>query len=269
MKKNQKDSTDATPFRRLIGSENCPPVILIHGFGEDSSVWDSLVEPLQSTFRFIIPDLPGSGQSEITGDMSMEGLADTVYKVMQQEKIKKCPVIGHSMGGYITLAFVEKYPESVSGFGLFHSTSFADSEEKKQVRQKGIAFIKQNGADAFLKTTIPNLFSAQTRDEKPELPGELQKLAHNFSGAALVNYYEAMIARPDRTSLLSQSPVPVLFIMGKHDQAVPVEDAMKQCHLPEKSYIHVLRNSGHMGMWEEPEKSRLAMEEFLIETQNI
>jgi pimeloyl-ACP methyl ester carboxylesterase len=88
---------------------------------------------------------------------------------------------------------------------------------------------------------------------------------HNFSAPALVSYYEAMIKRPDRTAILEKTTVPVLFIMGKYDNAVPVEDGLKQCHLPGKSYIHVLQKSGHMGMLEETEKSNRALENFLLE----
>ena len=102
-----------------------------------------------------------------------------------------------------------------------------------------------------------------TKDQKPELVDELIDRGHNFSGPVLVSYYQAMMERPDRTTLLSESTVPVLFIMGKEDQAVSPEDSLKQCHLPEKSYIHMLQRSGHMGMWEEPEKSNSVLDEFL------
>jgi pimeloyl-ACP methyl ester carboxylesterase len=88
----------------------------------------------------------------------------------------------------------------------------------------------------------------------------------NFLPQALVSYYEAMMQRPDRTAILSKTAVPVLFIMGKYDAAVPVEDSLKQSHLPRKSYIHVLQNSGHMGMLEEPERCNLILDEFLRET---
>ena len=169
------------------------------------------------------------------------------------------------MGGYILLALMEKYWNQVSAFGLFHSSAFADNEEKKATRRKGIEFINQHGAFEFLKTTTPNLFSPQTKDEKPELISEQVARLDNFSPTALVSYYEAMMQRPDRTEVLRKATVPVLFIMGKYDAAVPVEDGLKQCHLPEKSYIHILQQSGHMGMLEEPGNSSRFLEEFLLE----
>lgn len=244
---------------------NGKPVMLVHGFGEDSSVWLQQAEFLQKKIRTIIPDLPGSGASELVTDMSMEGMADVLMAILKAEKTETCTMIGHSMGGYITLAFAEKYPKQLNGFGLFHSSAFADSEEKKATRRKGIEFILQNGAFEFLKTSTPNLFAPVTKTERPRLVEEQVKSLAYFSASSLVAYYKAMMARPDRTQLLKRSSVPVLFVMGKYDAAVPMEDGLKQCHLPKKSYIHILRKSGHMGMLEEKEESHRILEEFLLQ----
>jgi pimeloyl-ACP methyl ester carboxylesterase len=249
---------------RLIGSGK--PVILIHGFGEDGEIWKHQVQFLKDTFQLIVPDLPGSGQSEMINDMSLEGIAEVIHSIIHEEDMDSCPVIGHSMGGYITLALAEKYWNHVSAFGLFHSTAFADSEEKKVARRKGIEFINQQGAFEFLKTATPNLFCQQTKDERPGLIDEQIAVSDNFSPAALVSYYNAMINRPDRTEVLRKATVPVLFIMGKYDTAIPLEDGLKQCHLPENSYIHILHQSGHMGMLEETETSNLLLKNFLLNT---
>jgi pimeloyl-ACP methyl ester carboxylesterase len=250
-------------FYRIIG--NGTPVILIHGFGEDGEIWNNQIEFLKKKFRLIIPDLPGSGQSEMIDDMSIEGMAEVIHSIIHEENIEACPVIGHSMGGYITLALVEKYGNHVSAFGLFHSSSYADSEEKKATRRKGIEFINQHGAFEFLKTIIPTLFSPNSKEQIPTSIEQLINLGHNFSAPVLVSYYGAMIQRPDRTVMLQKATVPVLFIIGKYDKAIPPEDALQQCHLPEKSYIHILRQSGHMGMLEEKEKCNEILEKFLLE----
>ena len=177
-------------------------------------------------------------------------------------------LIGHSMGGYITLAFVDKYPHMLKGFGLFHSNSFADSEEKRETRKKGIQFIEQHGPFEFLKTAIPNLYGPVTKDQNPSLIEEHIGASHNFSDAALVCYYKSMMARPDRSHLLKQTPLPVIFILGKYDTAVPMEDGLKQCHLPPVSYIHVLEESGHMGMIEETKKTNQILNEYLKAISN-
>ena len=251
-------------FYRVSGTGN--PVLLIHGFGEDGEVWRNQTVFLKDKCQLIIPDLPGSGQPQPIDDMSMEGIAEVIHSIIHKENLDRCKVIGHSMGGYITLALVEKYWNHLDAFGLFHSSAFADSEEKKAVRQKGIEHINTNGAAEFLKTMIPNLFSQQTRDEKPELIDEQLAFSHNFLPESLVSYYKAMIQRPDRTEILRKAAMPVLFIMGKYDNAIPLEDCLQQCHLPEKSYIHILQQSGHMGMLEEPEKCNILLESFLLES---
>ena len=175
-------------------------------------------------------------------------------------------LIGHSMGGYITLAFASRYPDYLSAIGLFHSSAFADSEDKKETRKKGIEFIRAHGAFEFLKNSTPNLFAPLSKDEKPKLIDGFLRSLSNFSSRSLVSYYEAMMQRPDRTELLKTTQLPVLFVMGEYDNAVPLQDGLKQAHMPEKSYIHILHQSGHMGMFEEPENSNHILKQFLSET---
>jgi len=241
------------------------PVVLLHGFGEDGSVWDNQVEYLRHNYQVIVPDIPGSGQSELTDDVSMEGIADVVKRIIDAEELESVALIGHSMGGYATLAFAEKYPHALDGFGLFHSTAAADSEEKKEIRRKGIAFIEKNGANAFLQTTIPNLFSEPTKATDPDLIKNFTASLPDFSKTALKSYYEAMIARPERIDLFSKTELPVLFIIGEKDAIISFEDVLKQASMPRISYIHILHQSGHMGMLEEAEKANAAIEEFLME----
>jgi len=249
-------------FYRTIGKGK--PVILIHGFGEDGDIWNKQVGFLKGQFQLIIPDLPGSGHSELIKDMSIEGMAETIKVILTEEKIEQCTLIGHSMGGYITLAIAEKYPELLSSFGLVHSSAFADSEEKKSARLRSIEFINKNGAYDFLRTAIPGLFHPSGRSQRPDgfqQPDDLTPLeesieqliekGRSFTAEALVQYYQAMIGRPDRTHILKTFPRPILFIIGQHDNAVPFSQSLQQCYLPGQSHIHILRNSAHMGMWEE------------------
>ena len=250
-------------FYRVYGKGK--PIFLVHGFGENGNVWKNQVDFFKDRFKLVVPDLPGSGNSEIIDDMSMEGLAEVIHTIVHEENIEKATIIGHSMGGYITLALVEKYWNHVDAFGLLHSSAFADNEEKKAVRQKGIEFIRKNGAYEFLKTATPNLFSDGFKDKNPAFIDEYIKSLNNFSDAALVKYYEAMMQRPDRTNVLINTSVPVLFIMGKYDNAIPVNDGLKQSHLPGKVYFHILKNSGHMGMLEEPTATNNILEKYFME----
>jgi len=240
------------------------PVILIHGFAEDGSIWDNQAAYVKNTHRLIIPDLPGSGRSSLLpGGTSMEALAGAVKAVLDAEQIEDCIMIGHSMGGYVTLAFAELYPQMLKAFGLFHSTAYADSEEKKAARRKGMDFIHKNGAAAFIRQSTPNLFSGTSRTGHPEWVTHLIDRYASFDPNALILYYEAMIQRPDRTHVLRQFPGPVLFIMGAEDNAVPLISSLQQSHMPSVSYIHILENTGHMGMMEAPARANLFLEEFL------
>lgn len=241
------------------------PVMLLHGFGETAAVWNSIADTLETSCELLIPDLPGSAESDMIGDMRMEGMAHALKSLTGELGWETFTIIGHSMGGYIALAFAELYPNDLRGLGLFHSTAYADSEEKTATRRKGIAFIREHGAKEFLKNTSPNLFAPDTRKERPELIDQLIADTDNFSADTLVSYYESMIQRPDRSALLSSVSYPVLIVMGKYDQAVPMEDTLKLCKLPKKAYIHTLSQSGHMGMLEQPRESINLLREYLAD----
>ncbi len=238
-------------------------VVLLHGFGEDSRIWDGITAAFAADYLLIIPNIPGSGVTELLSgeEVGMEDYADAVHAILQKENIESCTLIGHSMGGYITLAFAEKYPELLKAFGLFHSSANADDAAKKETRQKAIEFIQANGTDAFLKTSTPGLFK-DAEASKGDIDDLLQK-GKLFTPEALIQYYNAMIARPDRTDVLKNFAGPILFMLGEHDKAVPFEQGLKQSHLPAQSHIHILRNSAHMGMLEEQEKSLLNVTDFL------
>lgn len=244
------------------------PVLLLHGFGEDSSVWNRQVAVLQEHCQLIVPDLPGTGNSQWNGvndewsmvndhlsfTPSINNLANAIYHLLLAEHIQSCYLLGHSMGGYITLAFAERYALMLRGFGLIHSTAFADSEEKKKNRLRGIELMQQYGGYSFLKTTIPNLFGEAFKKNSPEEIEQLIQQAAGFSTPSLQAYYYAMMNRPDRTQVLKSNPLPVLFVLGTEDVAAPLNDVLQQTHLPLISYIHILDGVGHMGMWESTER---------------
>jgi pimeloyl-ACP methyl ester carboxylesterase len=269
MQVNTFQFNGATISYRVTGAG--PIVVLIHGFGEDGTVWQPQIDFLKNSFTVIIPDLPGSGQSQFIENASIETYAE-VIKVMLDIHFKRIPLqvaertvfIGHSMGGYITLAVAEKYPEYLYSFGLFHSTAFADSEEKITTRRKAIEFIETNGADTFLKLSVPGLFSKAYSEKYPEKITALIESGKNFTDAALIQYYNAMINRPDRSHILNKTDKRVLFIIGENDTAVPLQSSLQQCYLPSQSYVNILSRSAHMGMWEEKEKANEAVFNFLV-----
>ena len=222
----------------------------MHGHGMDESLWDELVPLLDDHYTLVKPNV-----SLLTSCHTMEAYADELYRLLTASQITKLTLIGHSMGGYISLAFAEKYPEMLEGFGLFHSSALADDEAKKQQRTQLAQLLRTHGAEAFIRRTLPNLFGARFKELSPE---KVQRHIQQYSklpSEALAVGMEAMRDRPDRTHVLAQLTYPVLFIIGMEDQAVPFEKGMEQVDYPTKAYPFVLAEAGHLGMVERPDAS--------------
>src|SRR5450631_111183 len=155
------------------------PVILLHGFMEDRRIWDSVLPGIENKYRWILPDLPGSGGSAFNASLQeLKDFAELIPAILEQEGINEFVLIGHSMGGYISLAFAEKYPDKIRALGLFHSSSYADSNEKKESRAKSIRFIQNHDPALFVEQSIPGLFSESFKSEHPE---EIRKLTDRYA----------------------------------------------------------------------------------------
>lgn len=238
--------------------------MLLHGFAEDGTIWEPQITALKDNYQLLVPDLPGCGQSPMpVDDLSLEKLANLLIALLDKEEIPQCILIGHSMGGYITLAVAEKYPHRLTVFGLFHSTAYGDSDEKIAGRRKSIEFIRKNGAPAYIRQSMPNLFAESSRKEHPEWIDSLIDRYTAFNPDALTQYQEAMISRPDRTHVLQQFAGPVLFIIGKQDPLIPLQVSLQQTHMPGLSHIHILEDAGHMGMLENTSASNNILDDFL------
>lgn len=237
-------------------------IVLLHGFCENSTCFNKQVFFLQQYFCVITPDLPGVGNSSTTNNTSMESMADEVFLILEKEKISSCIMLGHSMGGYVTLAFAKKYSHILKGFGLMHSTAFADSEERKLKRDQAIKVIKEKGSDFYVVNFIPPLFSAEFNDK--EIINEFILEGKRTSNEGLTQALLAMKSRPDSISFLQQTSLPVLFIVGKNDTIIPEKDIFYQASLCKQSEIIYLQNSAHMGFIEEPEIFSDAIKNFSI-----
>ena len=243
-----------------------PAVILLHGFGEDHHIFNSTVTALEKKYTVYTPDILGTGMSPVNtfpSNFSIEYLADSTAALIQHEKIENCILLGHSMGGYVTVAFAKKYPQYLKGFGLLHSTALPDTPIKIENRTRGVSFIQKFGAATFLATTAPNLFSTYTQKNRPQLITEFIQSIPAFSNEALTCYYQAMMARPDLTSFLETTSLPVLYILGDQDTPVALEDTLPQTKMPKTAYLYVLENCGHMGMLEQPANFNNAVLDFL------
>ncbi len=239
------------------------PIVLLHGFCEDSRMWEEWLELLPSSHSYLCIDLPGFGQSEMQSELSMETMAAAVAAVLEKEKIDKCVMVGHSMGGYASLAFAEKHGAKLAALCLFHSQPYADTEEKKASRLKSIDFIKQNGHVVYVRQLIPKLFAY---DYSKGYQMEVNKLIYHatqYQEEAIIAALNAMHQRPDRSAVLKNIKCPVQFIIGKQDAAIPFKTSLAQTHLPDIADIQIYPEVGHMGMFKSPRKTAKAFRGFL------
>lgn len=227
-------------------------LILLHGFMENLLIWEDLEPALSKKFRIIKIDLPGHGRSAVAGEIhTMEMMAEAVKKVTDHLKLEKFHLLGHSMGGYVSLAFAEKFPDAVKSLTLFFSTYFPDDEEKKEQRRKSFRIILEN-FKTYVGAGIPKLFSP---NEKDILEGKIEfakDVAFSTKPEGALAAVKGMIERTDKKNVIENLDAKILVIAGKHDGAVKTEDLIKD--LPDKTNIksYVL-DCGHNGHLEKPE----------------
>ncbi|HMO37959.1 MAG TPA: alpha/beta hydrolase [Saprospiraceae bacterium] len=239
------------------------PIVLVHGFGEDSFVWkDYYPYFTEAGYSVLTLDLPGFGASELVDNLSIEAMAEVIHAVAEEANLQKFLLVGHSMGGYASLAFAKKHPERLYGLGLFHSHPYADSEEKKEGRLRSIEVVKAKGTPLFVKQFIPNLFAPKFAQSHTFLLDKLIHRAARFRDESVIAALEAMRTRPDQSEVLRQFPLPVLFILGQEDQAIPKDAAMEQITLTDSASILLLEEVAHMGMFEATRKTQQAIAQF-------
>jgi pimeloyl-ACP methyl ester carboxylesterase len=203
-------------------------IVLLHGFLENQTMWQGLVPELSQKYRVITIDLLGHGKSGCVGYVhSMEDNAEAVHSVLSKLRIRKAIFVGHSMGGYVALAFAELYPTGVKGLVLMNSTSKADSEERKANRDRAIKAVKKDYI-GFVRLSIANLFNPDNRDR---LVNEIEKVraeALKTPLQGIVASLEGMKIRKDRETLLRSATYPSLLVLGKKDPVLNYQDGLKQ-----------------------------------------
>jgi pimeloyl-ACP methyl ester carboxylesterase len=230
-----------------------PVLMLIHGFPADGDLWREIVQKLKHEFTVIVPDLPGTGGSSRMICSGISEMADELFAIFEEEDVDSAVIAGHSMGGYVALAFAEKFAAYVAGLSLVHSTAYPDSEERKQMRLKVVKLIENGGRVPFVREMVPNLFSAGFKQLHPEIVEKQTTEALAISGAALINFYLAMAARKDYNALLSAAKFPVHWVIGGADNVLTTESLFTQSAMCGTSFITFIKNGGHMAMLEYPE----------------
>ena len=219
-------------------------IVLLHGFLENKTMWQDFIPELSLKNRIITIDLLGHGETECLGYVhSMEDNADVVHEVLSNLRIRKAVFVGHSMGGYVALAFAELFPESIKALVLLNSTSRADSDERKANRDRAIVAVKQNYA-SFIRMSIANLFS---EDNREKLIDEIEKVkteALKTPLQGIVASLEGMKIRKDREVLLHLTPYPKLLILGEKDPVLNLVETKEQIENTTVQLVTFL--DGHM-----------------------
>lgn len=219
-------------------------IVLLHGFLENKTMWNAFIPEFSKKHRIITIDLLGHGETECLGYVhTMEDNADVVHAVLAELRIRKAVVLGHSMGGYVALAFAELYPDNVKGLVLLNSTSRADSEERKLNRNRAIKAVKQSFSN-FISLSIANLFSEENRERLKEEIELVKKEALKTPLQGIVASLEGMKIRMDREVILHLTPYPKMLILGRKDPVLNYEENVEQ--IEETNVQLVTFPDGHM-----------------------
>ncbi len=238
-----------------------PVLVLLHGFLEASFIWDGFVDLLSKSHQVVTIDLLGHGKTTVSAPIfTMEVQAEMVHEVMKKENITQAHLVGHSMGGYIALAFLEKFPEMVQKITLLNSTSIADNEERKTLRDRAMVAVQQN-KDLYVGMAVANLFAEDSRTLFALEIEWIKQEAQKTSAEGIIACIKGMKIRKDRTFLLHQNLVPIQVILGEKDPVLPMES---QEFLKEIPYVKVYSfPDGHMSWLENKTALFHLMEELL------
>ena len=243
--------------------ERC--VVLLHGYLESMLVWDEFVDLIKEKVRVVTVDLPGHGISTIVGEVhTMEFLADCVANTMAALGIERYSVVGHSMGGYVALAMLDKYKELIESITLLHSTTSADSQEKCDRRRREIELIKA-GKKNTLARLVPHAgFAPENAKRLKDYIEDIAELILLTEDEGVIAILAGMIERKSRGEQLRDSGIPHLFIFGRHDYYIPVEVAQEMIAADAGAKVLWLEHSGHMGFYEEPELTANAILDLVL-----
>lgn len=243
------------------------PVLLIHGYLENHKMWKDISAVLSKNHKVIMPDLPGHGRSPNYGEVhTMELAAQKIIEVLDELKIGRVIVIGHSMGGYITLALAGLFAERVKSFLLLNSSSLPDTEEKKLLRARAME-LAENNRETLIKMSIPLLFAEQNADSFMAEKEFTREMMRETSVHGIKAALRGMMERPDRTAVLAKFDGNIGIVLGRNDRTV--DPNVFRAVIPDRENITVLElDCGHMSYFENKQETIEFISEFVGKTDN-
>ena len=238
-------------------------LVLLHGFPLSGAIWHDQRDRLSERYRVIAPDLRGHGGSPApSGVYAMDLLAHDVVALLDALRISKAVIMGHSMGGYVTLAAWKLDPERFLALGLIASQAGADTEEGRQGRYKMADKVAAHGSKVVAEAMLPKLFSPDLPAEAPIVAWASQLILRT-QPAGIIGSLKGMAERPDSGALLSEISVPVLILAGNQDQIVAPDKAKAMAAATRTATLTMVDHAGHMPMLEQPQATTAAIRNFL------
>lgn len=242
-----------------------PAIVFIHGFMENARIWRSMVPKFSSKFTVVRINLPGHGKSSVFGNIhTMEFMAEAVNAVLEAENIKKAMLVGHSMGGYVSLAFAEAYKDKVSALVLFSSICFDDTPERKHERDRAAKAAEAHKMK-YITSVIPNLFHVRSGLKASKKIFKLVKIASKQPKEGIVAAIKGMRDRKDRSHVIRDAEFPLLFLAGQDDFLIPLERVQEMHRIQPEASITVIEQCGHVGFLEQKKECLAALKTFALQ----
>lgn len=253
---------------RVIGYEmqgEGMPLVLIHGYPLNRQIWQAQWEALSAHARVVAPDLRGFGESSFEERaMDIESYAEDIRELLEALDIHEPAVVcGLSMGGYVALAYLRRFPEHVAALVLANTKMGPDSIEGKAGRDRSIALAKEKGAAGIAEVMLPKMLAPQNYAAKPELVERVRAIMLTASVPGIIAALTAMRDRPDSTGTLLEFSTPTLIITGADDQLIPVSESEAMKQAARNSQLVILPDAGHLSCMEQPEAFNHALAEFI------
>ena len=245
------------------GRSNGHVMVMLHGFLQNLDVWSSFTLSFMKQLRIVSIDLPGHGYSECIGSVqTMEDMAEAVNAVLEELNIEHCVMVGHSLGGYVALAFAEMYPYKLKGLTLMHSHATSDTRESQVYRQHVCESVQLNRA-SYIVDFVGSLFASENRMRLAQEIKDLQDDCLETTAESIMATQMGMAQRKSRLSVLEKLPVPILFIFGKKDPRLKLELGIAEAMIPHHSEILILDGVGHMSHLEARDKVKARLFTFI------
>ncbi|WP_166242368.1 alpha/beta fold hydrolase [Paenibacillus turpanensis] len=239
------------------------PVVLIHGFPFSHTMWEPQIEMLSKDYDVIAPDLPGFGGSPVVNPITIAEMADQVAELLSSLEIRKCIIVGFSMGGYVSFELLQRHSELAGGLVLADTKAGNDTEEGKAGRRKLAEAVIANGSGAASEAMLGKLLAPNASTVKPELVQQVDRMIREASPEAIAAASLAMAERADMTSSLGDIRIPVLVLVGSEDGITPPDGAKQMASAISEASVKVIDQAGHLANLEQPQAFTEALLEWL------